>query len=519
MANTIDIKHVEKIFNTQEFKKWLISKRWFGNKLELVDLKFIIQIEYFKSIEERILLLIIKIIKQSYSKSYFLPLINYMNVHDILDTIEVDKNTLQNIKDHIFEGDLKLIEAEYCFFFWKIILRDIELNEAFKFPENYIFSLHQLGKDNTTNLLFSIEIKSKESIDKPAITYVLKSYKSYSENLEIMKLSILNENYFQNVPKILDTIEINEITVICIMEIVPNIGNIGEIYWNELNDMVNEISNEEKNIISLTNRNRSINLIHKFCVESIKISTLIGEVIGNLLKGLIKSGNIDFSIEYIDAMDYFSERAKIIGSISSILIKNSNQLGNSYKILHWNKSELNNNIVGVKKIVNKLKNEYKEKKIRIQPIHQDLHMEQILYNKNNGEYMFYILDLEGDPQLSIKEKKKKFPIEKDIASFLRALSYIKLNMLLSIVDKRKNLNLSQISNQSDELIQGIQTILNIWEIYFTELILKNIEVDTTLMHLFTIERILNEMKYELLYRPKKIIIPLLGLKEIITQEY
>ena len=63
MENIIDKKRVVKIFNTQEFKRWLISKRWFGNKLELADLKFEVQIEYFKSLEERIFLIIIKIIK------------------------------------------------------------------------------------------------------------------------------------------------------------------------------------------------------------------------------------------------------------------------------------------------------------------------------------------------------------------------------------------------------------------------------------------------------------------------
>jgi len=46
---------------------------------------------------------------------------------------------------------------------------------------------------------------------------------------------------------------------------------------------------------------------------------------------------------------------------------------------------------------------------------------------------------------------------------------------------------------------------------------QNSELQITLINYFTIERVLNELAYELLFRPDKILIPILGLKEIIDK--
>ena len=46
---------------------------------------------------------------------------------------------------------------------------------------------------------------------------------------------------------------------------------------------------------------------------------------------------------------------------------------------------------------------------------------------------------------------------------------------------------------------------------------KSLKLNFPLINLFTIERAFNELDYELLYRPSNMIIPILGLKELVDK--
>ena len=61
-------------------------------------------------------------------------------------------------------------------------------------------------------------------------------------------------------------------------------------------------------------------------------------------------------------------------------------------------------------------------------------------------------------------------------------------------------------------------ILNIWENkLMSKIFEQSSALQITLINYFTIERVLHELDYELLFRPDKILIPILGLKEIIDK--
>jgi hypothetical protein len=131
-------------------------------------------------------------------------------------------------------------------------------------------------------------------------------------------------------------------------------------------------------------------------------------------------------------------------------------------------------------IIEKFRSEFNVSTINIQPVHQDLHFQQILVDKSSGDYMFYFVDFEGDPQLDSDEKEKKFPIEKDLGSFLRSLSYIKFDTLLkfienNIIDKNKfevpaeflfNLYFRKSSkiSKKQKMLENALRILNVWKI-------------------------------------------------------
>ncbi|MGB5912627.1 MAG: hypothetical protein WBH31_15650 [Promethearchaeia archaeon] len=577
MSSDFDKNLIQQVINSNEFKAWLISRRWFGDKLLLSNLEFRIVIKYFEFISDRIFIIVITVEKEKYTKSYFLPLIYYHKIADILDPIENTRENIVKLTENTFskmlirsipeEGQnnvfpVNLIEAEYCLFFWKKLFFDKDISEFFPsmslsltlytdqfqdeinmkqvqnlieaslYPDRYQLSLEQLGGGNTTNLLFLLSIKNLNTPDSRPISYVVKSYKEYLESFEPRILFVLVKNKFPNAPKIYGTLKFHEKETIGILENVPNIGNVGDIYWNELNNMINRIYKDlDEDYSYLDDREKRVEIIKENCSESLKVSEQIGVQIKYLHKAMILSDQIQFDKEIVDSVEYLRNYTNKLNSmITTIESKMKKRSESSF----FKSPKISSILIDIKDIIEKFRAEFQVPQIIIQPVHQDLHMQQILYNKTNGQYQFYFIDFEGDPQLTPEEKKKKFPIEKDLGSFLRSLSYIKFNTLLhlieeKIVDTKKfevpeeflfSLYFRKTSKitQTHKILEMIMKLLNSWENRLMgKLFDKSLNLHFTLINYFTIERTLHELDYELLFRPNKIIVPILGLKEIIDK--
>lgn len=574
MLNFIDNNLVQDIFNSNEFKGWLLSKRWFGDKSALSNLEFKINLNYFEILSKRILLTVIDIQKSEYKKSYFLPLIYYKNLQNILEPKEKsDKKKILNLTVNTFskkivlniEGEQKiftinLVEGEYCLFFWKNILFDKDISETFPtrsleltlyteqfqdnvnmkkvqnlieaslYPGRYSLSLSQLGGGNTTNTLFLLSILNKRIPDQEPITYVLKSYKEYLESLEPATLFILVKNEFPNAPKIYGNIKLRDKEVIGILENVPNTGNLGDIYWSELNNMINSVFKDfGKDFSQLIEKSNISQIIKENCHETLKVSDEIGYYIKRLHKSLIYPEKKEYNLESVESNKYLASYTEKLNSIiSDLQAKMTLQTESSF----FNLPKISSILIDIKDIMETFRTDFKESKIHIQPVHQDLHMEQILYNKIDDQYQFYFIDFEGDPQLTLDEKKGKFPIEKDLASFLRALSYIKFNIFLKFIEKKVirknkyevpeeilyNIIFRRAARPINKNLDIILMVVNKWESKLMGKILKNLNANYTLITYFYIERALHELNYEMLFRPSKIIVPILGLKEIIDKQ-
>ena len=572
MRDYFDKNLIQNIFNTNEFKGWLLSRRWFGDKSTLSNLEFNISISYFNLIAEKIFLTVIEIKTEEYSKDYFLPLIFYEKIQDILEPIENVKDNIIKLTENTFSKKLainvnesqkiitlNLIEAEFSLYFWKKMLFDSKISEMFPslsldltlyskqfedeinmkkvqtlieaglHSDRFSFSLEQLGKGNTTNSLFQLNIISKRDPNKTPVSYILKSYKSFSGSIEPSILYVLVKNQFPNAPKIYGTIKVQNKETIGIIESVTNQGNLGDIYWGELNNMINGIfKNVNEDFSHFGEQSNISNIIKKNCVETLKVSNEIGAYIKSLHNSLILPDSDTYNLESIGSEDYLKTYTDKLDNMISDLQKYMTQKPES---AFFNLPKISAILIDVKDIIERFRTEFEEPRINIQPVHQDLHMEQVLYNKVKGEYDFFFIDFEGDPQLSIKEKMGKFPIEKDLASFLRALSYIKFNTLLGYIEKNSfkkdkyavpeeilyNLFFRRAARPMDKILDVVLSVLNVWETKLMGKLLKNLNAHYVLITYFYIERALNELNYEILFRPHKIIIPILGLKEIIDK--
>lgn len=573
MITFFDKDLAQGVCNSNEFKGWLLSRRWFGDKSALSNLEFTILINYFELISERILINIIEVKTSDYSKTYFLPLIYYEKIEEILEPNEKTRDTIINLTENTFSKKLimtidnkqtvftlNLLEAEFCLFFWRKMLFDAKISEQFPSmemdlilyskqfgdeinmkkvqnlieaglnPERYELTLNQLGKGNTTNMLFMLNILNTRTPSQPPISYVLKSYKDYSVSLEPSILFILVKNKFPNAPKIYGTIKIRNKDTIGIIESIPTTGNLGEIYWNELNSMIDTIFKDvNKDYSEFSEKSHISKLIKANCIETIKVSSDIGNFIKKLHKSMILPDEENYSLESVKSSLYLKNYTDTLNSMISTLLSHMTQQPES---AFFNLPKISSILIDIKDIIEKFRSEFEDINIDIQPVHQDLHMEQILYTKADSQYNYYFIDFEGDPQLSLEEKKRKFPVEKDLASFLRALSYIKFNTLLNFIKKnviRKeryevpeeilyNLYFRRAARPLNKVLDIILNILNTWEKKLMRKILKNLNLSYVLITYFYIERALHELNYEILYRPNKIIVPVLGLKEIVEKK-
>jgi len=555
MINNIDKNVIKGVCNSNEFKGYLLSRRWFGDKLALSNLEFDVSFQYFEIIDERIFLIIIEVITNNYSKAYFVPLIYYEKIEDILEPNEKTHSNILNLTENTFSKKLaitieneqkiitlNLLEAERCLYFWKKVLFDASISEKFMnmkkvqnlieaglYPDRYELSINQLGGGNTTNILFSLNISNKRAPDQEPISFVLKSYKDYSVSLEPSTLFVLVKNKFPNTPKIYGTIKVRDKETIGILENVPNIGNLGDIYWNELNNMINTVFKDiDEDFSRFREKSNVSQLIKEKCIETLKVSTEIGNYIKSLHKSLILPEKEDYNLETVQSEIFLKNYTDRLNSMISELLTNMNEQRES---AFFNLPKISSILIDIKDIIERYRSEFKQPEIKIQPVHQDLHMEQILYNKDDDQYHFYFIDFEGDPQLSLDEKKGRFPVEKDLASFLRALSYIKFNTLLrfieqNLIQKDKyevpeeflyNLYFRRAARPIKKVLDIVLNVLNIWESKLIGKILKDLDLDYILITYFYIQRTLYELNYEILYRPNKIIVPLLGLKEIVEK--
>ena len=577
MKDFFDKNLFQEVFNSNEFKGWLLSRRWFGDKSLLSNLLFKITVYYFNIISERIFLTIIEVTYDDYSKKYFLPIIVYEKIQDILEPNETTRENVVKLTENTFSKILalsvhdnqkekitylNLVEAEYCVLFWKKILFDKTISETFPnmsleltlyteqfedefnmlkvrnlieaslYPERYEYELQQLGGGNTTNLLFALKVSNKKNSHEKPISYVLKSYKDFSGSLEPRKLFVLVKNNFPNAPKIYGMIKIQDRETIGIYEDVPNSGNLGDIYWNELNNMVNSIFKVvDDDDPSLGDKEKISGYIKNYCANSLQVSEKIGLQIKKLHEALILQSDPLYSKEIVSSVEYLKDYTD---KLLEMVERMQETMSKSSEGAFYSSPKVLSTLIDIKDIIEKFRSEFKGDTINIQPVHQDLHFQQILVNKSNGDYMFYFIDFEGDPQLDNKDKEQKFPIEKDLGSFLRSLSYIKFNTLLKfiedrIIDKDKievpaeflfNLYFRKSSKttKKHKILENALKILNVWENKLMGKIFEQSpDLQITLINYFTIERVLHELSYELLFRPDKILVPILGLKEIIDK--
>jgi trehalose synthase-fused probable maltokinase len=147
-------------------------------------------------------------------------------------------------------------------------------------------------------------------------------------------------------------------------------------------------------------------------------------------------------------------------------------------------------------------------------VHGDYHLGQILVTSDD----FYILDFEGEPESTIRDRKVKQPPLKDVAGLFRSFHYA---IYATVFNNAEDYNKSQ-----EELFQAAEILYS----YLTSVFLgtytdqvqdANLNIGYNQERIFILkycllEKAVYEIGYELNSRPRWALIPLKGISNIIN---
>jgi trehalose synthase-fused probable maltokinase len=151
----------------------------------------------------------------------------------------------------------------------------------------------------------------------------------------------------------------------------------------------------------------------------------------------------------------------------------------------------------------------KSERIRI---HGDYHLGQILVNGDD----FYLLDFEGEPESTIRDRKVKQPPLKDVAGLFRSFHYAIYATIFNNKDK--------YPFEQETLFKAAELLFNYFVGVYLETYIEkaqsgnlnigyNHEIDFLLKYCL-IEKAVYELGYELNSRPRWAVIPLRGIQSI-----
>jgi trehalose synthase-fused probable maltokinase len=153
----------------------------------------------------------------------------------------------------------------------------------------------------------------------------------------------------------------------------------------------------------------------------------------------------------------------------------------------------------------------KSERIRI---HGDYHLGQVLVDHDD----FYLLDFEGEPESTIRDRKVKQPPIKDIAGMFRSFHYAIYSVILN--------NGSKFPYERDELFVAGEKLYHyicgsFLHTYVDHVQKNNLNIGYTkeiefLLQYCLLEKAVYELGYELNSRPRWALIPLRGILQILN---
>ncbi len=507
-----------KVFSSDILENYIINKRWYGGKSS--TLKYIEVVDFFKinSKSNTYYGVLLEVnFKEAFYQHYFMPI-------SFMTSAELDTNTI--IAPAKFGGvEGYLVDALHQDDFRKLLFDKI-LNSGGKEDKLKFHKGEKLiDKEYKSSKFMGVE-QSNTSIIYNG-TLVLKIFRriyiSTNPDYEISRFLTERMN-FKNSPAYTGSISVSlsegNITLGLMQELVPNQGDAWQFMLEEMDRIFDNLKYKKINISKLPDielfKRLKINEVPHELIDwaGLNIFTRIKTLATRTAEMHIALGS-DIHDTAFTPTTYNGDYTVWLKNRLTYQFQNRlNILENNLHKLDGLALELANQFLDNKKEIRKVFLNFdwtKMKSERIR-IHGDYHLGQVLVNDDD----FYLLDFEGEPESTIRDRKVKQPPLKDVAGMFRSFHYAIYATIFNNKDKYpyEQKELFQAGEILFKYLVGvfIQTYTEVAQAGNLNIGYRK-EIDFLLKYCI-LEKAVYELGYELNSRPRWAVIPLTGIASI-----
>jgi maltose alpha-D-glucosyltransferase/alpha-amylase len=511
-----------KTFLSDVLEKYIIKQRWYGGKSS--KLKYIELSEYFRiqQNEEVYYGLILEVnFYEAFYQHYFLP-IAFVSDESFAQDDRILPISIQNQEGYVI--DAINLEAFRRVVFERILTAVPKDRTRVQYKRSSLFtdckyeSSRFMGfEQSNTSIIYN---------DKFVLKFFRRIYADRNPDYEMSRF-LSEKKDFKNTPAYLGSMQIKDqentnITIALMNEMVPNEGDAWDYMLKELHKVFSNLEYKNINIEALPIANR----FERMTIRDIppQIIDWVGLNVFTKVQTLAKR-TAEMHIALGSEFEDTAFTPTRFNGDYTVWLKN--------RLLYQFQNRLNaveNNLHKLDGLALELANEFLEKKNEIRKrfvdfdwtklkgerlrVHGDYHLGQILVQNDD----FYILDFEGEPESTIRDRKVKQPPLKDVAGLFRSFHYA---IYATIFNNLKNYKHSQ-----DELFDAGEVLYRYLKnvflgTYVTEIQNANINIGYNQERIFLLkysilEKAVYELGYELNSRPRWAVIPLKGISNIIN---
>ena len=518
----LDNRNFVKAFLSNVLEDYIIKQRWYGGKSS--KLKYIELAEYFRIQQgsEVYYGLILEVnFVEAFYQHYFLP------IAFVTDASLGHKNKILPLIIQGNEGFI--IDAMNLEAFRKLVFERIQKAEPDDRTKVQYHKSHFFTEPSYESSRFMGLEQSNTSIifnNKYVLKFFRRIYADKNPDYEMSRF-LSEKKQFNNTPKYLGSISVidsdgSNITIALMQEMVQNQGDAWTYFLKELHKVFSNLEYKNINIHSLP----KTELFKGMDIDSVPPQIIDWVGLNVFLKvQTIAKRTAEMHIALGSEFEDTAFTPAHFNGDYEVWLKN--------RLLYQFQNRLNaieNNLHKLDGLALQLAQEFLDKKNSTRKrflafnwtklkgerirVHGDYHLGQILVKDDD----FYILDFEGEPESTIRDRKVKQPPLKDVAGLFRSFHYAIYATVFNNSDK-------YVQHQEDLFMAGellYNYLINVFlGAYVLEIQEANLNIGYNQERIFLLkysllEKAVYELGYELNSRPNWAIIPLKGISNIIN---
>jgi len=518
----LENKDFVKVFLSDVLEDYIVKQRWYGGKAS--KLKYIELSEYFRiqQKEEVYYGLILEVnFKEAFYQHYFLPIAfvsdeSFAKDERILpisitgqEGFIIDATNLEAYRKLVYERILNALPVDKT---------KVQYHKSERFGQSPYESSRFMGlEQSNTSIVYN---------EKYVLKFFRRIYSDKNPDYEMSRF-LSEKKDFKNTPSYLGSINVvdsdNEyITIALMQELVPNEGDAWEYMQKELHKVFSNLEYKNININELP----TIDLFLRLDIHDVPPIIIDWVGLNVFLKiQMLAKRTAEMHIALGSEFEDTSFTPTHFNGDYTVWLKNRmlyqfqnrlNTIENNLHKLDGLALELANEFLDKKNIIRKRFVSFDWTKLKGERIrvHGDYHLGQVLVKEND----FYILDFEGEPESTIRDRKVKQPPLKDVAGMFRSFHYAIYSTIFNNQDNYKQTQ-EELFKAGELLYRYLIGVF--LEMYTTEVQKANLNIGYEQERIFLLkysllEKAAYELGYELNSRPRWAVIPLKGISNIIN---